>query len=51
MRKTTLLLALLLCLGPLSALAESRTYTNPITGYRAVMDDEIDLLTAEQEEA
>ena len=52
MRKSFLLLAaLLLCLCAFSAAAEGKTWTNPETGYRAILEDDIDLLTAEQEDS
>lgn len=51
MRKiTALLIALLLCTAAVSALAELE-YVNPDTGYRAVIQDDIDLLTNEEEQA
>ena len=51
MRKVLLVLAAVLCLcaGCACAAAEGRTYTNPETGYRAVMEDDIDLLTEPEE--
>ncbi len=51
MRKLFSLLTVLLCLACRSAAAEGKTYTNPETGYRAVLQDDIDLLTEAEEEA
>ena len=49
MRKLFSVILALLCFGCFPAMAEGTTYINPETGYRAVLEDDIDLLTEEEE--